>query len=186
MVDREQVRLQGRLPVHVEEHSPELTRSQGPVGDRFDHVDVARRPRRSRTSYGCGRARSRQAHRRALARAAFFSPPPCRRSGGSGRVRVSHHESVRANMPGRAEGGRDRRSPRTRPSSSSSGARAHGRPVVGRLAQAGVAARQRHFTRERCDTVAVAAVDGPPRTPRAPRSAPHARGCPRAGRASSR
>ena len=44
VVDRKQVRLQRRLPVHVEEHAPELACRDRPVGERLDHVDA--RPRR--------------------------------------------------------------------------------------------------------------------------------------------
>ncbi len=43
VVDREQVRLQRRLPVHVEEDAPELACGDRAVGDRLDHVDVADR-----------------------------------------------------------------------------------------------------------------------------------------------
>ncbi len=157
MVDREQVRLQRRLPVHVEEHSPELARRHGPVGDRLDHIDVTGRRaalelRMDPVQRVAGRLAVELEHERVLLSPALAS---LRRIGEVARlpprIRAPEHA-------GRAEAGAvvDRREDVLRLLQRGD---AHRCAVVARLPQGGVAARQRHLAGQRGEAVAVPAVD---------------------------
>ena len=157
MVDREQVGLQRRLPVHVEQHPPELAGRDRPVGDRLDHIDVAGRRtvlelRMDAIERVAGGLSVELDHDRVLLAASL---PAIRRVGQGPRVppRVGTGEH-----PRRAESGTlvDRGEHVLRLLER---CETYGRSVVGRLAQAGIAARQRHLAGESGEAVAEPAVD---------------------------